>query len=330
MIYLHGIGHFHPENVITNQFLESLDIGTTEEWILERVGIETRRTVLPLDYIRNTRNADPRATDEERLYSNAQMGALAARMAIERAGIQAEDIGLVISGSSLPQYVTPAEAATVACELGIDVPCFDVNSACSTFGVQIHTLSMMQPEKLPPYVLVLNIEAVTPSIDFSDRNAAVLFGDGCSATVVSATVPSPKSFTDSAMDSKPSMWGKAIVPRWSYFSQDGGAVQGFAIRKTTDGLRSIKATLPADTGRLFFIGHQANLGVLRTACERSGVDEQSHWHNVTAYGNTGSAGAPSVLSQHWEELQPGDDVAMALVGAGLTWTQMLLRVHGKG
>jgi 3-oxoacyl-[acyl-carrier-protein] synthase III len=326
MIYLHGIGHFHPENVITNKFLEDLDIGTTEDWIMERVGIETRRTVLPLEYIRRTKNADPRATDAARLYSNAQMGARAARMAIDRAGIKAEDIGLVISGSSVPEYVTPSEAATVACELGIEVPCFDLNSACTTFGVQMYTLDMMRPEKLPPYVLVLNIEAVTLSIDFSDRSAAVLFGDGCAASVVSATIPSARTFTECAMSCKPSLWDKAVVPRWSYFAQDGSAVQGFAIRKTTDGLRSIKASIPADTGRLLFIGHQANVGVLRTACERAGVAEDNHWHNVTAFGNTGSAGAPSVLSQHWDDLCPGDSVAMALVGAGLTWTQMVLNI----
>ena len=59
MIYVHGIGHFHPENVITNKFLEDLDIGTTVDWIMERVGIETRRTILPPGYIRDTRNADP-------------------------------------------------------------------------------------------------------------------------------------------------------------------------------------------------------------------------------------------------------------------------------
>jgi hypothetical protein len=57
--------------------------------------------------------------------------------------------------------------------------------------------------------------------------------------------------------------------------------------------------------RLFFIGHQANLGVLRTACERSGLAEASHWHNVTAFGNTGCAGAPATLSQHWDELRRG-------------------------
>ena len=101
MIYLHGVGHFHPENVITNEFLESLDIGTTVDWILERVGIEERRTILPLDYIRETKNARPWETDGVRLYTNAQMAAAATRMAVGRAGIKPEDIGMVISGSSL-------------------------------------------------------------------------------------------------------------------------------------------------------------------------------------------------------------------------------------
>ena len=327
MVYVHGIGHFHPENVITNKFLEDLDIGTTVDWIMERVGIETRRTILPLDYIRDTRNADPRETDKVRLYSNAWMAAQAAKMAIARAGIKVEDIGMVISGSSLPEYLTPAEGATVACELGIDVPCYDINSACATYGVQMYNLDSIKPEKLPPYVLVTNIECATLSTDYSDRASAVLFGDASTATVISTTIPSPKTFTDCAMDSKPTMWEKAKVPRWSYFSQDGGAVQGFAIRKTTDGLRSLKALVPEVSEKhFFFVGHQANRGVLFTACERTGIAENRHWYNVHIFGNTGSAGAASVLSQHWDELSAGDVVALALVGAGLTWTQMLLRV----
>ncbi len=80
MLYLHGIGHFHPENVITNRFLEELAIGTDEAWIMERVGIRERRTVLPLDYIRETRNREPRLAHEVSLYRNAQMAANAARI----------------------------------------------------------------------------------------------------------------------------------------------------------------------------------------------------------------------------------------------------------
>lgn len=327
MVYLHGIGHFHPENVISNKFLEDLHIGTTVDWIMERVGIESRRTVLPLDYLVQTKNADPRETDKVRLYSDAQMGGQAARMALTRAGLKAEDIGMVISGSSLPQYLTPAEASTVACDLGIDVPCFDINSACATYGVQMRYLDSVKPEKLPPYILVTNLEAATTTIDYSDRRSAVLFGDCATASILSTTVPSHKIFSDCEMASKPTMWDKAVVPRWGYFYQDGNAVQGYAIRKTTDGLRSLLASAPdADRSRFFFIGHQANLGVLQTAAERSGVSLENHWYNVHRFGNVGCAGGPSVLSQHWDDLCAGDHVAMALVGAGLTWTQMLLTI----
>lgn len=328
MMYLHGLGHFHPEPVITNKFLEDLDIGTTEEWILERVGIETRRTTLPLDYIRATKNADPRATSEVRLYSDAQMGARAARMAIERAGIRVEDIGLIVGGSSIPEYVSPPMATTIAGELGIDVPCFDVNSSCSTFGVQMHFLNIMQPEKLPPYILVVDVEAITLSVDFSDRSSAVLFGDASAAAVLSTTVPAPKRILDSGMSSKPTMWNKVIVPRWGFFEQEGNVVQGFAIRKTTELLKNMKAAAPAleGDGRFIFVGHQANLGVLTTACERTGIAEENHWYNVTHYGNVGSTGAPSVLSQHWDDLRPGDFVAVAVVGAGLTWAHTTLTV----
>ena len=86
-LFLHGLGHFHPENEITNQFLEDLDIGTTDAWILERVGIRSRRTLLPLDYIKETSNRDPRMATEVMVYGNAETGRRAAEMAIARAGI---------------------------------------------------------------------------------------------------------------------------------------------------------------------------------------------------------------------------------------------------
>ncbi|HPL62495.1 MAG TPA: ketoacyl-ACP synthase III [Syntrophales bacterium] len=326
MLYLHGLGHFYPENVITNRFLEELDIGCSEEWILERVGIRTRRTCLPLDYIRTTRNRNPREAFEAGIYSNARTGAAAARMAVERAGLQLRDIGLVVSGSSVPDNVSPAEAATIAGELGLEVPCFDLNSACTSFGMQIHFLSAMKPEALPPFVLVVNPENFTRCIDYSDRASAPLFGDGTSAAVVSASVPSRMRFTDCRIESQPLAWAKVNVPRLGFFRQDGNAVQGFAIRKTTESLRVLKSLSGVNSDRFKFVGHQANMGMLITVCERCNLDENNHWYNVADFGNTASAGAPGVLSRHWDDLKPGMHVAVALVGAGLTWTQMLLRV----
>jgi len=327
MLYLHGLGHFHPENVIDNRFLEELDIGTNEDWILERVGIHTRRTVLPLDYIRMTKNQDIRAAFEAALYNNVQTGAAAARLALQRAGLTPADIGLVISGSCAPDHLTPAEAATISAELGIESPCFDINSGCSTFCMQINLLAGMKPEALPPYVLVVNPENITRSINYADRNTAVLFGDGSSAAVVSATVPSPKAFVSCFYNSNPSGWEKVSIPRLGYFQQDGNAVQRFAIRKTTESLLALKEASPVKGDRLKFVGHQANLSMLNTVCERAGILPENHWHNVERYGNTGGSGAPSVLSGHWEDLKPGHHVAISLVGAGLTWTHMLLKVE---
>ena len=327
MLYLHGLGHFHPENVITNRFLDELDIGSSEEWILERVGVHTRRTSLPLDYIKTTKNRDPRAAFEAGLYTNAQTGSKAAHLALERAGVKPEDLGLIISGSSAPDYVTPAEAATVAAELGINIPCFDLNSACSTFGMQLKFLSDMKPETLPPYILVVNPENFTRTIDYSDRRTAALFGDGSSAAVVSASVPSKMVFEAFFSDSNPLSWDKVCIPRLGHFGQNGRAVQGFAIRKTTESLRELQETYPINSGRFKFVGHQANLGMLKTVCERCGVSEEDHWYNVVDYGNTGCSSAPCVLSQNWDRFRPGDHIALIMVGSGLTWVRTMLKIQ---
>jgi len=326
MLYLHGLGHFHPENVITNRFLSELDIGSSEEWILERVGIRTRRTSLPLDYIKTTKNQDTRAAFEASLYTNAQAGARAARIALERAGLKPEDLGLIISGSSAPDHVAPAEAATVAAELEIDVPCFDLNSACSSFAMQINFLNNMKPETLPPYILVVNPESLTHVVDYSDRRVAPLFGDGSSAAVVSASVSSKMVFESFFGDSNPLSWDKVRIPRMGHFGQDGSVVQGFAIRKTTESLRKLQETYQINSGRFKFVGHQANFGMLKTVCERCDISEEDHWHNVVDYGNTGCSSAPCVLSQHWNKFHPGDHIALVIVGSGLTWVRTMLKI----
>ncbi len=329
MLYLHAMGHFHPENIISNQFLEDLDIGTTEEWILERVGIQNRRTILPLDYIRQTKNINPLEAFAVRQYKNAQMGAHAARRALQRAGIKAEDIGLLIAGTSSPDNITPAEAAAIAAELGMEVPCFDLNAACATFGMNINFLLRMQPETLPPYVLVVNVESMTKSLNYADRGNAVLFGDGAVAAVVSAKIPAQAVFVGGGFDGRPSGWTKVGID-WDWkFHQDGHAVQGFAIRTTTDCLKLLQDDYAAKAPRFIFIGHQANLLMLKSVCERGGIAPEKHWHNVEQFGNTACCGSPSVLSMQWDNLKPGDNIAMVMVGAGLSWSYMMLQVGGE-
>jgi 3-oxoacyl-[acyl-carrier-protein] synthase-3 len=326
MLYLHSMGHFHPDNIISNKFLEEMDIGTNEAWILERVGIQNRRTTLPLDYIKQTRNANRLEAPKVAQFNHAQMGAAAARMALVRASLKLEDIGMLIAGTSTPDNIAPAEASMIATELGIEVPCFDMNSACSTFGMQINFLSRMQPGSLPPYILLVNAETMTKTIDYSDRSMAVLFGDGCSAAIVSTNVSARSRFTKCTYGSRPSSWNKVGITNEWLFYQDGNAVQGFAIRTTTEGVKSLQEA-SAEAKRFIFIGHQANMGVLQTVCERTGILPANHWYNVDQYGNTASSGAPCVLSMHWDELQNGDHIALSIVGAGLSWAHIMLKVE---
>ena len=148
MMYIHGMGHFHPENVIDNAFLESLNIGTNDQWIMERVGIKRRRTLLPLSYITETKNNNPRDGGKVSIYTDAQTGAKAANLAFERAHLKTSDIGLVIGGTCSAQYQSPAIACQVANELGINLRSYDLNAACSTFLFQMQSLISMQQDLL--------------------------------------------------------------------------------------------------------------------------------------------------------------------------------------
>ena len=323
------MGHFNPENVLSNKFLEELDIGTTNDWIMERVGIKNRRTVLPLDYIRKTKNVNPLESFAVRQYTNSQMSARAARMALDRAGLKPEDIGLLISGSSSPDNIAPAEASAVAMELGIEVPCFDLNSACSTFGTQVNFLRRMQPQMLPPYILLAGAESMTKVINYSDRNSAVLWGDGAIAAVVSATIPARAAFVASSFDGRPSGWTKVGVTGDWVFSQDGNVVQKFAIKTTSECLKILQDQYEAEARRFIFIAHQANYMMLKAVCERRAIKPESHWYNVNQFGNTGCCGAPATLSMHWDQVQSGDNIAMVIVGAGLAWAYAMLKVESE-
>jgi 3-oxoacyl-[acyl-carrier-protein] synthase-3 len=325
-LYIHGVGHFHPENRIDNAFLSSLDIGTDDAWITERVGIKCRRTVLPLDYIASTRNAKPSEASAASLYTNAQTGALAARLALARAGLQPSDIGLVIAGGCSPQLSIPAEACQIAAELGIQATAYDLNSACSSFAVQLHHLRGMRPEALPDYVLVVNVENTTRTVDYNDRRTAVLWGDGSAAAVMSAKVPAPVRVTHSVVHSDPAGWKKVVIPAGGHFTQDGSAVQGFAIRKSVSTLAALAAHVRGDRERLLFVGHQANLLMLNAVCQRGGIDPSRHLFNVDEFGNCGAAGAPGVLSQHWDRLPAHCEIALVVVGSGLTWGGLLIEV----
>lgn len=328
-MYLQSIGHFHPENVITNVFLQELDIGTDDAWIMERVGIRSRHTVLPLDYIRQTKNRDVRGALSAALFTNAETGRRAALMALERARLLPSDIGMVLAGGCSPDECIPAEACRIAEALGIDAPALDINSACSSFCAQLHFLACMRPETLPEHVLLVSPENSTRVVDYSDRSACVLWGDGTSAAIVSPRRPGPWRVSETILRGEPSGAAKVRVPRVGHFVQHGAAVQAFAIRRSTEVVLELRQRfLDAGPGRakdqVTLVGHQANLRMLESVQRRAEVPEGRHFYNVDRRGNCGAAGAPSVLSEHWDDPALGDAVVVVVVGSGLAWAGALL------
>jgi 3-oxoacyl-[acyl-carrier-protein] synthase-3 len=328
-MFLHALGHFHPENLITNAFLQDIGLETDDTWIVERVGIRTRHTVLPLDYIRQTRNRDVRGALEAALYSNAETGKRAALMALQRAGLGVKDVGMVVAGGCSPDECIPAEACRIAEALGIDAPALDLNAACSSFCAQLHFLDGMRPERLPDFILVVNPENSTRVVDYSDRSSCVLWGDGTSAALLSPRIPGPWRITQTLLGGSPSGADKVKVPRAGHFTQQGAAVQAFAIKRASETFLALRTHyLAAAPGRtpdgLSLIGHQANLRMLESVQRRTEVSGSRHFHNVAHRGNCGASGAPTVLSENWDNPQVGDAVALAVVGSGLTWAGTLL------
>jgi 3-oxoacyl-[acyl-carrier-protein] synthase-3 len=327
-LFLHGLGHFHPENVIDNTFLESLDIGTNNQWIMDRVGIRARRTILPLEYIRQTKNQNPLAAREAALYTNAQTAARAAAMAMQRAGLETSDIGMVIAGGCSPDHTIPAEACVIAAELGLSVPAFDISSACSSFAVQLHQLRAQRPETLPDYILVVNAENNTKIVDYADRSSAVLWGDCTTAAIISPRKPARFAVTYSTIASDPAGWNKVVITTGGKFSQNGHAVQSFAIRKTLATLTDLRGKLSRDPAKMIFVGHQANRTMLQSVCARGEIPANRHLFSVDEFGNCGAAGAPSTMSLNWNSFQGGDEIGLVVVGSGLTWGGLVIDVRG--
>ncbi|HEX5752587.1 MAG TPA: ketoacyl-ACP synthase III [Archangium sp.] len=328
-MFLHALGHFHPENLITNAFLQDIGLETDDAWIVERVGIRTRHTVLPLDYLRETRNRDVRGALEAALYSNAETGRRAALMALQRAGRDVKDVGMVVAGGCSPDECIPAEACRIAEALGIEAPSLDLNAACSSFCAQLHFLAGMRPERLPDFILVVNPENSTRVVDYADRSSCVLWGDGTSAALISPRIPGPWRITHTLLGGSPSGADKVKVPRAGHFTQQGSAVQAFAIKRASETFLALRAHyLAASPGRtpdgLSLIGHQANLRMLEAVQRRTEVPDAHHFYNVEHRGNCGASGAPTVLSENWDNPQVGDAVALAVVGSGLTWAGALL------
>jgi 3-oxoacyl-[acyl-carrier-protein] synthase-3 len=325
VLHILGMGESHPTTSIDNQFLEALDVGTNAQWIEEKIGILERVTTLPIDYIKATRNQDPRMAREVASATPTDLGVVAAEKALSKTGIAAADVGMLIVNCCSPQQTLPGEAVRIAERLGISVPAYDVYTACPAFALHIDFLRNYREEVLPEFVLCISTATVTHHVNYNDRSDGAIWGDGAAAWVVSPRHKGKLEVLDSLYTADPTRCAAVVIDSYRFFHQDGRAVRDFSVRQTVRLVKAIEEQYPVDWSRDIFIGHQANRTMLEQITNNREIPASNHWHNVTHLGNQAGAGAPAALSMHWDEIVPGQHIVVAVVGAGLSWGSIVLR-----
>ena len=316
-----GWGHYAPENVVTNDDLARI-VDTTDEWIRSRSGIERRHFV-----------------DESQATSDLCLEA--GRRALDRAGVAAQDVDLVLVATSSPDYLTPPVSSQVQDGLGCTrAGAMTLMVGCTGFVYGLVTADQFIQTGAYKTILLIGAETISKNLDMTDRTTCVLFGDGAGAVVLQGTTR-PCGVRSFELGSDGSQAEALIAPcpgtrnpvsqyaidnRTHYLRMDGRAVFKFATRTMTESLRRVmgKAELGVDDVDLF-IPHQANARIIEYAAGELGLPPEKVVMNVAEYGNTSAATIPIALSEALDagRAAPGDTLAFVGFGAGLTWAACL-------
>lgn len=331
-IYLTSMGHYHPPTELKNDFFDQLGIGSDGSWIQDRTGIASRRTVMLPKHVQALSKKEctfRNLFSDAEVQSAADMSAEAWKLLQSRAPWRTANskLDFLTCGTSVPDWDIPANASFIAKKIGLNAFTCDINSACSSFVVNIHWHRAMLGAGQLTESAVFTPERYSTRLNFEDRSSCILFGDGAACGLLEVNQPRGFEVLDTAVWSDPSQADMVTIPAFDgHFWQNGKAVQKFAITKTMEAVTTIleRNHLSIKDVR-YIIGHQANLRMLASSVEKLGLSEREHLYNVDQFGNQGAAGAPCVLSQNWDKYRSGDILVMAVVGAGLTWGSLLLR-----
>ena len=305
MLSILGMGSSHPSVRLTNEMLESMDIGTNATWIIDKIGIESRLTSLPLEYILSERNQDIKKAASLALATPTTLAVSAAKEAIKVAGIDISKIGLIICNCCTPDDVSPPESQRIAASLGLNtIPAYDVFTACPAFALHMDFLNNFEETHLPEYVLCVSTAALTQHVNYNDRSDGAIWGDGAAAWIVSAKHVGKLSLVGSEFNADPTRSQAVVVQRYGHFCQDGRAVRDFSVRQTVRMIKKLEEQYALDWSKDIFVGHQANRTMLEQITNNREIPASNHWFNVTNVGNQAGAGAPAVLAAHWNKIQP--------------------------
>jgi 3-oxoacyl-[acyl-carrier-protein] synthase III len=311
-----GWGRYVPSQVLTNADLERM-VDTNDEWIVARTGIRERRVA---------------AADE----TTASMAAVAALRAIHTAGIDPDEIDVILLATLTPDYWMPSTAALVKEAIGNSkAAAMDVAAACSGFVYAFATAQAYIASGMARHVLVIGAELLTRFLDYTDRSTCILFGDGAGAVVLSAS-EAPGGSLGIELTTEPQgaymIWlpaggaksppSAATIARGEhYIRMEGRETYRFATKTmATTALESVrKAGLtPADIA--LFIPHQANVRIIEAVAKGLDLPMDRMFVNLDRYGNTSAASVPIALAEAVAEgrIGVGDNVTIVAFGAGFT------------
>lgn len=302
-----GVGHYVPENRVTNKELENI-VDTNDEWIRTRTGIEERRI----------------ATDEQ---DTSDLAYSAAKRAIEDAGITASEIDLILVATITPDKPFPSVSCLLQERLGaVHAAAMDVSAACSGFIYGVVTAKQFVDSGTYQNVLVVGAEKLSKITDWEDRNTCVLFGDGAGAAVVGKVNDGfgVLSFELGA-DGK---GGDVLYQEEELIRMNGREVFKFAVRQMPESSVSVveKAGYKKEDVD-YLIPHQANIRIMEAARTRLGIPTEKMANSVKRYGNTSAASIPIALSEDVQagRIKHGDLIVLVGFGGGLTWGAITLR-----
>ncbi len=318
-----SIAGYVPPRVLTNADLEKL-VDTTDEWIMQRVGIRERRVV------------DPGV-------ATSDLAKEASLSAIQKAGLTPEDIDLIIVATTTPDTLFPSTACVLQATLGASHAWgYDLVAACSGFTYALTTASQIVAAGGSRRALVVGADVMSSIIDYTDRTTCVLFGDGAGAVVVEPSDDDSIGIIDfehyvdgtggpalcmPAGGSRMPASLETVEQRLHYVKQDGKAVFKFAVRNMEEVCRRIldRNRVSAEQVDLF-VPHQASSRIIMAAAEKLGLPREKVVINIDRLGNTTAGTIPLALNEAFEagRLKRGDLVLLASVGAGFTVGGVLL------
>jgi len=316
-----GTGSFLPPRRLTNSDLAAelaaKGVETSDEWIVERTGIRARHFAAP----------DVASSD---------LGAEAARRALQAAGLQTSDIDLIIVATSTPDMVFPSAACIVQNKLGIaGCPAFDVQAVCSGFVYALTVADAMIKTGAATKALVIGAEVFSRILDFSDRTTCVLFGDGAGAVVLEASVTPGILASDLHADGRHAgilcvpgnVSGGSILGN-PFLKMDGQAVFKLAVSVLESAARATLAKAELTEADIdWLIPHQANIRIMRGTAKKLKMPFEKVVVTVDEHGNTSAASIPLALDDavRGGKVKKGDLLLLEGVGGGFTWGAVLLR-----